>query len=226
MISLSPRLKCAADMVRKNRNTVDIGTDHAYLPVYLVQNGITGRVLACDIGEKPLENAKKTVSLCYLEDKISLRISDGLKNVNPCEAEEILICGMGGTLISEILSAAPFIKTPGVHLILQPMTHCEDVRLFLCKNGFSVTQEKCAADAGRLYCCISAEYTGRACLPDCGYHYFGSLMQQGENELIFAEKQYKKICKRLSALTKAGIEGDETERLAQAKTYYETRRKI
>ena len=142
MISLGPRLHCAASFVRCRTKITDIGTDHAYLPAYLVEQGIADCVLACDIGVMPLKNAENTVKSRSLEDRISLRISDGLKEVSPDEADEIIICGMGGTLMAEILEAAPWIKRRGMHLILQPMTHSEDVRKFLISNGFSVTEER------------------------------------------------------------------------------------
>ena len=160
MLSLSSRLSCAASMVRCRTNITDIGTDHAYLPAYLILSGKCDSALACDIGIMPLENAKKTVEKYSLHNKITLRVSDGLKEVSPDEADEITICGMGGNLISDILAAAPWIKRDGMHLILQPMTHSEDVRKFLYENGFVIDEEKFVIDNKKVYCCISAVYSG------------------------------------------------------------------
>lgn len=221
MFSLSPRLQCAAAMADKNAKTVDIGTDHAYLPSYLVMNGIRGHVLACDIGEKPLLNAAKTVKSLSLQNQIELRISDGLEKVSSEEADEIIICGMGGTLISDILSACPWVKKQGMHLILQPMTHTEDVRRFLCENGFIIDKEDCVIDSHRLYCCISARYTGEQKIYDAGYYYFGTLT--GRNGLAedFVKKQYKRVDIKYTALTNAGFDTEETRMLYDVKKYYE-----
>ena len=130
MIKLDTRLKLAADEVRPGKKLVDIGTDHAYLPAFLVENGICTEAIAADIGKGPLENAKKVVSVSKdLNEKITLRLSDGLKEIRPDEAEDIVIAGMGGILISEILTSAPWVKDETKRLILQPMSHAEDVIL-------------------------------------------------------------------------------------------------
>lgn len=219
-MELRPRLKAAADMLYPKRLTVDIGTDHAYLPAYLVLSGKADRVLACDIGEKPLENAARTLERYSLEDSISLRISDGLQNVDPSEAEEISVCGMGGTLIADILSAAPWIKRDGIHLVLQPNTHAEDVREYLCKNGFHIEKEVCLKDTGRLYCCISAVYDGVIRDGETGFYYFGTLSQSEPLEKIFISNQIKRVRKRFDALTEAQRFPEEREMLAGVIRYY------
>lgn len=223
MLNIGPRLLCAALMVRKNRKTVDIGTDHAYLPAYLVMNGISERVLACDIGVKPLGNAAKTLRQFDLKDKISLRVSDGLKEVSPEEAEEITICGMGGTLMSDILRAAPWIRNEGVHLVLQPMTHSEDVREYLCENGFLITQERCVKDAGRVYCCIGAKYSGEKKDWPAGYFYFGTLSFSDELSAEFMKKQAHRVKTKLEALEKSDASNEKLPYLRDIYSYYEER---
>lgn len=221
MLNIGPRLKCAASMVRCRSRIVDIGTDHAYLPSYLVLNGRAEDVLACDIGLMPLKNAENTVKQFGLQDKISLRISDGLKAVVPEEAEEIIICGMGGNLISDILSAAVWIKKSGMHLILQPMTHSEDVRLFLYTNGFEIEEEQFVVDNKKVYCCISASYTGIIRDIDPGLCYFGFLPSGDDVADAYAKKRIHRVNVKLEALQKASPDSPEIEKLEYLKNYYE-----
>ena len=103
-VNLTPRLSAVASLVKGGGIIADIGTDHGYLPVFLVQNGIVPGAIAADIGKMPLENARKTVVEYGLTDKIQLRLSDGLKEFVSTDASEIIFAGMGGTLIAEKLA--------------------------------------------------------------------------------------------------------------------------
>lgn len=214
----------AASFVGQTGKIVDIGTDHAYLPAYLVLNGKIKSAIACDIGIKPLENARKTVEAYSLSDKIELRISDGLEAVLPNEASEIVICGMGGTLMSEILSRATWIKRDGMHLILQPMTHSEEVRAFLCENGFYIASESFVRDNGKVYCCISAEYTGKKYSVEAGYLYFGSLSFENEAAEAFADMRLQRLDKKINALKNTDSEKESLSELLKIKAYYERRK--
>ena len=89
-------------MVRKGNDVADIGTDHAYLPAWLILNGISPKALACDVRKGPLENAKKTVEQYGIEEKITLRLSDGFDKIEPFEADDFIMCGMGGTLMEQM----------------------------------------------------------------------------------------------------------------------------
>ncbi len=225
MFELSPRLYTAAHMADPSLKTVDIGTDHAYLPAYLVSFLNAGKILACDIGEKPLKNALNTLKTYGLEDKIELRLSDGLKNVSPDEAEQIIICGMGGTLIRDILLAAEWVKKPGMRLILQPMTHSEDVRQFLCENGFEIREERCIEDAGRVYCCICAVYTGVYEAFSPGYYYFGTLLNTDGIARTYIKKQVSRVKKRADSLEAADRFPEEQKLLREILDYYGSMKK-
>ena len=122
-MKLDSRLMAIADLVRKDKVFADIGTDHAYLPVYLVENRIINCAIAADLRVGPLENAKETVVSHNLSDKIELRLSDGLDNFSENEVQEIAVAGMGGLLISSFIERTDWLKNSNVHLILQPMTH-------------------------------------------------------------------------------------------------------
>lgn len=225
MLELSPRLYAAAHMADVTLKTVDVGTDHAYLPAYLTAFAGAENIIACDIGEKPLRNARNTLNVYGLEDKIELRLSDGLKNVRPEEARQIIVCGMGGTLIRDILLAAEWVKRPGMRLILQPMTHSEDVRRYLCENGFSVTEECCVEDGGRVYCCICAEYTAAEEAAEEGFFYFGTLLNAGGAAEKYINKQYSRVKKRAESLNAANRYPEEEKLLRDVLDYYRRMKK-
>ena len=177
MREIDDRLRTAAEFVRKGVTAADIGTDHAYLPAYLIMNDIASRVIACDLRSGPLENAKATVRDLNLSGRIEIRQSDGLNNISPDEADDIIICGMGGNLITDILSRAVWLKDIKYRLILQPQSHAYDLREFLFINGFNIINETGVRSEGRVYTVIAAEYK-----PDfgCSYDdidiYFGKLI--------------------------------------------------
>ena len=134
--NLTPRLQAAATLVRGGGVLADIGTDHGYLPIHLVETGKINKAIAADIGKMPLENARKSVEQNALSDKISLRLSDGLKSFSPDDADEFVFAGMGGTLIAEKLSETPWIKDEKYHFVFQPQSRAEELRQFLFENGF------------------------------------------------------------------------------------------
>lgn len=205
---LTNRLSAVSELVRNNRKTVDVGTDHGYLPAFLVIEGKTDCAVAADIGTGPLDNAKKTIEKYGLGEKIKTVLSNGLQNIDR-DTEEIIIAGMGGTLISEILSAAEWIKNENIHLVLQPMTHSYDVRRFLCENGFYIDSENFCTDDGRYYVVLSAYYNGENNSKDDFYYYFGDAVSiNTENEKEYIKKQAGYIRNRFEGLMKSGKDED------------------
>ena len=160
MIKLSERLQAAADMVRKDAVLADVGCDHGFVPVYLVQSAKIKSAVASDINEGPLASCERLVKENNLEDKISCVLSNGLENINLDEVDDILIAGMGGQLIAEILSKADINKLKEKHLILNPMTHPEDARRFLFENGFEIDKDIILKDKKHYYNVFDAYYTG------------------------------------------------------------------
>ena len=220
---MRPRLKGAADFVRKGNRAADIGTDHGYLAAYLVTEGICPFVTAADIGEGPLNNASETLRELGIEEEVKLVLSDGLKNIEPQSVQDIVIAGMGGTLIAGILSQCSWIKKTGVRLILQPMSHAEDVREFLYTNGFSVIEEKCVCDTGRDYCIICAEYTGENTENVVGLKYIGKLSDcKNEVALRIISRTKGHLERRLEALKEAGRNMEEQVEITESlKFFYE-----
>ncbi|MBQ1202344.1 MAG: SAM-dependent methyltransferase [Clostridia bacterium] len=158
MHKLDKRLACVASLVRSGRRLADIGTDHAHLPVYLVESGVCPSAIASDIGAGPLETARQTVCAAGLQERIDLRLGDGLSTLAPGEAEDIVIAGMGGETIVEILEKAEFVRNAQVQLVLQPMSHAEDLRRWLLTHGFEVTCERLVMDGRHMYPVLAATY--------------------------------------------------------------------
>ncbi|HYF90799.1 MAG TPA: class I SAM-dependent methyltransferase [Symbiobacteriaceae bacterium] len=155
MIILSPRLAAVASYVLKAQPVADIGTDHAYLPAYLVQGGAVPRAIAADVLPGPLEAAKVTVAEAGLNGLVDLRLGNGLQVLQPGEAATATICGMGGPLIAEILAQGPL---QGLQrLVLQPMGGEESLRRWLMENGWILIDETMVEDSGRIYIIMAAE---------------------------------------------------------------------
>lgn len=150
-MDLSPRLRVIAERVPKGAKFADIGTDHGYLPVWLILNGVVESAVAADLREGPLERARRTADRYGVGERLSFRLCDGLTGVGPEEADVIAIAGMGGDTIAAILAAAPWSKAPGKTLLLQPMTAQPELRRWLGENGYTIQDERIAREGKRLY---------------------------------------------------------------------------
>ncbi len=146
-ISLTERLKTISSMIR-GRVCADIGTDHALLPCYLVLKGITQKCYACDIAVGPLEQARANIEKYGLEEKIETVLYNGIapELVDLCDS--IVIAGMGGNMIADILKVHKF---KNIRLVLQPMTKQEVLREYLVNNGFVIEDERTVFDNGKYY---------------------------------------------------------------------------
>lgn len=151
-MKLTPRLAAIAELVQSGSIVADIGTDHAYLPVYLVQEQVSRRVIASDMNQAPLEQARETVAAFNCLQKIDLRLGDGLKAIQPADGvDTVIIAGLGGRTIAAILKAGQD-RLAGVRrLILQPMNESGALRLFLAGNGYMLACESLVLEGRRLY---------------------------------------------------------------------------
>ena len=147
---LTPRLETVAQLVPPGARFADIGTDHAYLPVKLLLDGVIDRAIAADLREGPLSRARETARQYGVEDKVSFRLCDGLSGIECGEADAIAISGMGGETIAAILAAAPWTKEHKT-LLLQPMTSFHDLRGWLQRSGYEICREHIAREGNRLY---------------------------------------------------------------------------
>lgn len=155
MIKLSNRLEAIARIVQPLDSLVDVGTDHGYIPVWLKQSGFKGKIIATDIKFGPLKHAKITASENSLENQIDFILCNGLQEVVPHSVSCVLIAGMGGETIADILNAAPWTKDNCL-VVLQPMTKSSYLREWLFENGYTVISEQLVND-GNIYEILTAK---------------------------------------------------------------------
>lgn len=149
-LALQPRLHLLARLVPEGCRLTDVGTDHGYLPVALLQQGRIAAAIASDIGAEPLEHARRT-AMQYGVDGMDFRLCAGLSGVAPEETDVIVIAGMGGETIISILQDAPWTADGQHRLLLQPMTKAAALRHWLTDNGYAFTDEHLVEDKGRIY---------------------------------------------------------------------------
>lgn len=154
---LGERLKTIAKLVEFGSRLADIGTDHAYLPIYLIQNGIISLAVAGEVNKGPFKAAQEAIERLDLSSKISLRLGNGLSVVSPGEVDTAVIAGMGATTIIGILQEQPQVVVSLRRLIIQPMVAAPLVRRWLTSNGWKLVEEKLVIDDGKLYEIIAAE---------------------------------------------------------------------
>ncbi len=157
---INDRLLTALEFVRRGKRFCDVGTDHAYLPIYLINNGLINYAVAADINKGPLDKARENVIKYGLSAQVELVLCDGLSKISPDTVDDIAIFGMGGELIVKIISEAQWLKDKDKRLILQPMTHPEKLREYLALNGFKIVGEALSLDRGKIYQTVCAEYDG------------------------------------------------------------------
>lgn len=150
-LPISKRLLCCASMVQPGSRVADIGTDHGYLGIYLLQSGAARHVIACDLRKDPLENARRNAKLFGVDGKMELRLSDGLEKILPDEVDTVVMAGMGGDLIRRILSQCPWRKREGLQFILQPQSAGNVLRRWMCEDGFEIQREEPVQDGHFLY---------------------------------------------------------------------------
>lgn len=151
MVRISDRLRTVAHMCEKGAVVADIGTDHGYLPIYLVQEGIAPSAIAMDLRKGPLEKAKKHICDNCLEDRIQTRLSDGLEKLSKNEADIITICGMGGRLIADIVTKGKDVITQNTILVVSPQSEVGEFRHFLVSQGFEIEDEQMLKEDGKYY---------------------------------------------------------------------------
>lgn len=158
IINISERLKCVASLVNKGAMVADIGTDHAYLPIYLVQNGISNKVYACDVRKEPLRRAKLHIDEYGLSDKITTQLCDGLKGINKGDVDTVTICGMGGKLMKNILKAGIDKLGDNTQLVLSAQSELRDFRKYLLETGIDIKSEHMLLEDGKYYFIFDCVY--------------------------------------------------------------------
>lgn len=202
-MKLSKRLQTIADFVKKNSVVADIGTDHAHIPIYLIENNIIDKAYACDINKGPLEKAKENINY-YGVKNIELRLSNGLEKLKTDEADTFIIAGMGGELIIDILDRGQGFFDKKNTFILSPHTKIEEVRNYLLRKGLKILKEDMCIDEGKFYTVMEAVYIGKTFSYTKGELLFGKYLIDNKNTVLF-EYLKKEKQKYLSIISADGI---------------------
>ena len=196
-MQLSPRLEIIAKQVTAGATVADIGTDHAYIPIYLVENNITTNIFACDINNGPLEMANKQIHKYGYQDNIITLQGSGLEPIKGRGIQNIIIAGMGGILIKDIIDQNKETAMAADKLILQPMIAQQDLREYLIKNNFTIIHEDLAQEDRRIYQIIVAQ-RGTSKVYDEIYYHIGPKLVETKHLLLeklidFKENELNKI---------------------------------
>ena len=212
---ISKRLFCAASFAKKGDFIADVGTDHAYLPIYLYKKGIIRGAIVSDVNEGPIERAGKNILEFSCGGAIIPLLSDGLNKIDEYSPDTVFILGMGGELIVNIISRAERLKEKKTRLVIQAMTHTEILREYLLENGFAIRDEA-LVDDGKIYQITVAEYTDdKISDADILELRFGKInLERREAILLDALKREKEILlARLAGKKMAGLCGGEDAEL-------------
>jgi len=183
-MNLKGRLKLIADKIPKCNILCDIGTDHGYIPVYAVKNKLCNKALACDVKKGPLKFAEANVKKYGFEKIIDIRQGDGLEPVNENESDVVVIAGMGGELIKNILDNGIEKAKKAKRLILQPMNSIDEVRKWLYANGFDIIDEELINEGEKIYNVIIANWTGINKNVDMINFYIGEKLIEKKDPLL------------------------------------------
>lgn len=213
---LDSRLSLAAGFVREGSVVADIGTDHAYLPIYLLLSQRSKAAVCADINEGPLERARINGRRYGVENDITFCLSDGLRSIPLSElsVSDIVICGMGGELIASIIEASDYTRKKGVRLILQPMSQAARLRAYLASAGFKTVDGALAKAQDKLYQCIVCEYDGIVRTLSPAALQLGEENIKGERTPVFYETLERLINKTERALEGRRQGGLDTDDLA------------
>lgn len=193
MIKLSDRLLSVAELVTPGLIVADIGTDHGYLPIYLMQNKLAKSVIASDVNVGPLQKAVDNIKMHGLNDLIDTRLSDGLKMFEEGEVESIVMAGMGGNLIIEIIINSLEICRSAKEMILQPQSDIGRVRHYLNDNGFMIISENMVCEDGKFYPMMKVK-NGNQRWEHEFYYEYGKILLRERNpvlhEFLILEKNH------------------------------------
>ncbi len=213
---LSPRLQSAAEFVRQDAVFADIGTDHAYLPIFLLKEGRIPFAYAADINPGPLESARRNAKESSLFDKMDFVLTDGATALSKKGITDYAICGMGGELIADIIDRAPQLADSSVRLILQPMSKQAELRRYLYANGFEIEAERYSYDAGKYYVTLSVKYTENKQVIDDISAELGLKTTDNVNksaQIGYFKAKKRAVLKKLNGKNISGEDVDKEEKL-------------
>ena len=191
-MKLSERLFSCAALVRPGNTAVDVGTDHGYLAIYLLEQNICPMVYASDIREGPLSAARRNAEKAGFSDRIAFCLSDGLQKLPMDRIQTVICAGMGGDTIIHILEMEPSVFSDDRQLILQPQSKAADLRRWLASKGFSVNREKLSRDGKFLYSAMEAVWTGNVRSLSYANALMPEYLLRSEDALL--KDYYNRIC--------------------------------
>lgn len=214
-IKLTKRLAAAAQAVREGKRVADIGCDHGKLCAFLIASGKCPSAVASDKNEKPLARAAAIFKALGIEDKIKLVLCDGLSEIAPGEADDIVIAGVGFEVISGIISGAEWLKSPDKRLVLVPASHHAHLRRWLYRKGFEIVGEAAVFEAGHCYSVMTVLFSGQ--LEDIGavFAVAGKINADSADGKKYLENEYHKAKKIM-----LGSDDEQKRRDAQAVMRY------
>lgn len=201
-MEISKRLKAIADMVT-SESVCDIGTDHGYIPIYLVNNVVVKYAIASDINKGPLNKAKVNINNEKLNSVISCRLGSGLETIEENEVNSAIIAGMGGNLIRDIIEKSIDVVKTMEYLVLQPVQNPEVLRKYIYEKGFHILEEKVVKDEGKFYQIIKVKFDVKPKKMDEIYYEIGEeelFVNKTDREDFLESKliEYKKILEKIN----------------------------
>lgn len=208
MIKISKRLETVASFVKKGSHIVDIGTDHGYIPIWLVEQGVVDYAIAMDIGKGPLERAREHIALYQLDTKIETRLSDGLKELKEGEVDTAIIAGMGGKLILQILKEGSHMWNTISMFIVSPQSDLDVFRQEICQMGLVIEDETMVVEEGKFYTIMVLKKGTMNQQQEYEYKYGSKLIEKKHPVLLeFLEKEFHQLVEIQQQVAKQDTRG-------------------
>lgn len=210
-IPITRRLLNTAAMVAPGARVADVGCDHGYLGIYLLQQGIAASVCASDLRPKPLETARRNAERFRVAEKMTFVCADGLSGIDPHAVDTVICTGMGGDLVRLILEAAPWVNNSAYTLLLQPQSGLSDLRLWLLAQGFAIEAERPIFDDGFVYATMQVRFTGEpsSCTPGESFVTKQLLASGSPDTGLYIGRMLDSIEKTVAGLRRAADPGEK-----------------
>ncbi|MBQ6431264.1 MAG: SAM-dependent methyltransferase [Oscillospiraceae bacterium] len=219
-LPISKRLLCCAEAVPQGAKVADVGCDHGYLGIYLVQSGRASFVHASDLREMPIQKALQNALRFGTADKMRFSRADGLDAVEPNSVDTVVCAGMGGDLIAQILEAAPWVRD-NCTLILQPQSSGNDLRRYLGERGYTILKERLVQDGGFLYAVMTARFGGGTPLSPGRQYASDALLSSGDPLLAPYLSRIERSLQETVAGISKGVTDEDRKKLAYYGAAYE-----
>jgi tRNA (adenine22-N1)-methyltransferase len=190
-MELSVRLNKIISLVDRCNNIADIGTDHGYIPIYLIKNNLCNGAIASDINLGPKKKAELNIGMEGLSEKIQCRLGGGLNTIKPYEVQAVIIAGMGGYLIRDILEDRLDVFKSLDYAILQPAQNPEILRKYIYERGFKIIDEELCFDQNKYYETIKVAYDNKPKIEDDFYYEVSKTFIEKKHPLIEDYVKYK-----------------------------------